>query len=387
MRLSIGKDTTFVQDDEPTEYIDLLKIPEDISDAKLNPGFKELLQNAAYTPAKRIIQELSPWIRPKDRHLEKEFQTNGFNQRIWELYLWTALKELRFEVDQLEAPDFLCKGDDEPLFTIEATTSGPSMSGTLAEIPDEPHDLESVVQYNNGYMAIKYGSSLTSKLRKQPPYWERPEAKGLPFILAIADFHRPDFKTLHPSMAYTHSGLAPYLYGFNSLVERDENGNYRVKSEPIEKHKYLDKEISSGFFNLPEAEHVSAVLFCNAGTIAKFNRMGILAGFGLPNYLYLREGEQYNVSDPIATEGTHCIVDICDPEYRECWSDELNLFHNPNALFPLNENVFKDINQHFSAGDHIQSQIYQTWIYSVTHNICILSDDGDTPPNDKTGKK
>jgi hypothetical protein len=40
------------------------------------------------------------------------------------------------------------------------------------------------------------------------------------------------------------------------------------------------KVIPSGFFDLPGPENVSAVLFSNSGTISKFNRMGVVAGFG-----------------------------------------------------------------------------------------------------------
>jgi transposase InsO family protein len=38
-------------------------------------------------------------------------------------------------------------------------------------------------------------------------------------------------------------------------------------------HHWGTKEIPSGFFDLPDAEHVSAVLFNSSGTIAKFNRI------------------------------------------------------------------------------------------------------------------
>jgi len=386
-RLSDGKDVITIQGDEPKVAINLIKVPENISVDQLHPAFKELTQNPAYIPAKKVIEELSPWIQPKDRHLEKEFQINGFDQRIWEIYLWAALKELRFDVTQLEAPDFLCKWGRKPLFTIEATTVAPSTSGPLADIPDEPHDLESIVKYNDDYMSIKFGSSLKSKLEKKPPYWQQTEAKGLPFILAIADFHRPDYQTQHPSMTYTHSALAPYLYGFKSFVVRDEDGNNHIESQPIEQHKYLDKEIPSGFFNLPNAENISAILFCNAGTIAKFNRMGILAGFGLPNYRYIRTGEKYNISDPIAAKGIPYSVDIQDPDYRESWSEELNLFHNPNALYPLNPDLIKDINQHFCVEDHIQSIIHQTWIYSATYNFGIVADDKETQSHEQIDEK
>ena len=364
----------FAQGDEPNKYIDLLKVTKKIPESKLHPYFIQLTRNLAYRPAMKVIRELSPWIQPKDRHLEKEFQTSQFDQRIWEIYLWAALKELMFDVEQLEAPDFLCKMEEEPLFTIEATTVAPSTSGVLSQIPDEPKDKKSLKRYNNGYMTIKFGSSLTSKLNKQPtPYWEMPDATNLPLVIAIADFHRSGDGEL-PSMGYTHSALAPYLYGFESLVVRTKQGKYEVQSTPIKKHKYLDKEIPSGFFNLPNAENISAILFCNTGTIAKFNRMGVLAGFGETNFKYIREGMKYNVSDPVATEGVACAFDIQSAEYNETWSEELHLFHNPNARYPLHKNFFRNINQHFSKGNYLESEIYPTWIYSHTNIIKIIDE-------------
>ena len=38
----------------------------------------------------------------------------------------------------------------------------------------------------------------------------------------------------------------------------------------------------SGFFDEPGAANVSAVIFSNAGTLSKFDRMGIIAGFEEP---------------------------------------------------------------------------------------------------------
>lgn len=53
------------------------------------------------------------------------------------------------------------------------------------------------------------------------------------------------------------------------------------------------QEIPSGFFFLPGAENVSAVLFSNSGTISKFNRMGLLAGFGAGRAQMIRKGFAY----------------------------------------------------------------------------------------------
>ena len=39
--------------------------------------------------------------------------------------------------------------------------------------------------------------------------------------------------------------------------------------------------------------------------------------------------------------------EISHPDYVEYWSDELQIFHNPNAKRPLDEHVFGGITQHY----------------------------------------
>ena len=359
--ITASSDTEYSQGDKPNSYIDLLSVTSSAANDQLDSHFIQLTQNPAYAPASRVFAELSPWLHPKDKHLEKEFQRQ-FDQRLWEIYLWAALKELMFDVEQLEAPDFLCKWGNKSLFTIEATTVARSESGKLAQVPDVPKDQETLAEYSE-YMAMKFGSSLRNKLNKTPPYWEKTKARGLPFVLAIADFHRSEDDTwlpAHPNM------LSRYLYGYEALVTRDSDGRHQIQSEPIDKHKYLEKEIPSGFFNLPKAENISAVLFSNAGTLPKFTRMGVLAGFKSPDYQYVRQGMKYNVADPLATEGIPVEINISAKDYAEKWSEEMHLFHNPNAKHRLPVEYFAHINQHFSKGDHIESKIHPTWIHSTT---------------------
>lgn len=88
--------------------------------------------------------------------------------------------------------------------------------------------------------------------------------------------------------------------------------------------------IPSDFFDQPGAENVSAVLFSNAGTIARFDRMSVVAGFGAPEHRYQRIGFRFN-PDPNAASGIPFSEDVSSPGYSEGWSDELQIFHNPNA--------------------------------------------------------
>ena len=107
-----------------------------------------------------------------------------------------------------------------------------------------------------------------------------------------------------------------------------------IKPEKIAAHRYGEKEVPSGFFDLPEAENVSAVLFSNAGTLAKFDRMGVVAGFGAEGYRYQRIGLRYD-PDPNAFMGRPFSEEVIAEEYEEYWSQEVQVFHNPNAARPL----------------------------------------------------
>ncbi len=162
-------------------------------------------------------------------------------------------------------------------------------------------------------------------------------------------------------MTYTQSALWPYLDGHCVTWEMID-GALVVRATKTGAHAYRGKTISSGFFDLPGAENVSAVLFSNAGTLAKFDRMGVAAGFAPSNHRYFRVGLRFN-SDPNAVLGVPYSVEV-DAEYEEYWSDELQLFHNPNAKHPLAPEAFGGITQHFfKDGDH----------YSLTPDRTILA--------------
>jgi hypothetical protein len=88
------------------------------------------------------------------------------------------------------------------------------------------------------------------------------------------------------------------------------------------------------------------VLFSNAGTLAKFDRMGVVAGFAPPSHKYHRVGLAYD-ADPNAVVGTSFSKDVSSVDYEEHWSDELQIFHNPKAKHPFAEGAFGGITQHF----------------------------------------
>ena len=247
-----------------------------------------------------------------------------------------------YDVTHQEAPDLKVSN---PWFSfyVEATTVAPSTSGALATHPN-PMTPEEVAEFNLNYMPMKFGSPLVSKLEKRDAnglhYWERQGEPNMPFVIAIADFHKEATKEETGSMVYTQSGLYAYLFGARVSVE-EVDGKVLLKTVPISEHTYNGKTVPSGFFDLPGAENVSAVIFSNAGTLAKFNRLGIRAGFAPPKYRYFRAGFSFD-PDPNALVGTPFYVDVQDPNYVEYWGDEVQVFHNPNAKHPISPEAFPD---------------------------------------------
>ena len=282
------------------------------------------------------------------------------------MYLWATFRELGFDVTQPEAPDFLCRAPGIA-FTVEATTVSPSTSGVLADHPN-PQTPEEMQEFLAHYMPMKFGSSLTSKLNKKDKdghsYWERGEAAKRPFLLAVADFHIPGSPDEPGSMTYTHSALWPYLYG-KRVTWDFIDGELVTRAVKGSDHVFNGKTVETGFFDLPGAENISAVVFSNAGTLAKFDCMGMAAGFApdIDKYRYYRMGTRFN-PDPNAVHPIPFFEEIGGTDYVEYWSDELQIFHNPNAMKPLKEDVFGGITQHyFKHGEQ----------YSVTPEGVVLA--------------
>lgn len=297
----------------------------------LNPAFRRLIEAEQFSSARGIIEPMMRWYQDVDGNFIEQFQTTGFDARVWELYFFAMLTELNFLIDRTEpAPDFLA----ESLFgkiAIEAVTVNPTEKGvgTLGEPPDR-NTKEGMWAYRNEYMPIKFGSVLYSKLRRR--YWTKKHVRGVPLVLAVQDFSLPG------SMTFTGSALGVYLYGYDHDPSRAEEGRLIVTPRRVTTHKWGEKEIPSGFFFQPEAENISAVLANFSGTLSKFNRIGRMAGFGSKRVQMIRRGVAIDL-DPNASEPVQFEHDVGSPEYHETWVEGCTVFHNPLALVPLDPDL------------------------------------------------
>lgn len=299
-----------------------------VANEKLHPNFLKIMPQPNgedfHGPTRIALQESFDKLPKPDGNFIKDFQSAGFDSRIWELYLNQTFHSIGLDVKQpSDRPDFLLSNGEEEVW-VEAVTANASQVfeeevGRISELWEQQDEV-----------AIKLGSALRDKLKKK--YWELPHVAGKPLVLAIADFHggSDGFRTsVHP--------LERYAYGIHARLTSNVGEEVTFDQEELEQHVGR-KTIPSGFFKLEGAENVSAILFSNAGTVAKFSRMGFVKN-PVPGMIVTRIGTEYDHdAKAIMPRAFATFVE----KDQEGWNDEAVILHNPYAKHPLSEAFFAD---------------------------------------------
>jgi hypothetical protein len=296
-------------------------------DAKLHDQFKRVRDSPLFESARATLREVFADFHDSDGNFVEQFQTTGFDQRTFELYLFAVFREAGLAVDRGHGrPDFVLTKDGVAI-CVEAVTANPASGPRPYSSVAQPRTSDEFADYLRNEVPIRLGSPLFSKLSKR--YWELPHVAGKPFVIAIEDFHGEG------SLGVGYSQLANYLYGQREHWYHDNEGNLIISLEPIDAHRLGAKEIPSGFFSQPGTEHISAVLFSNSGTIPKFHRMGHQGPYRSSKARIFRFGTCYRY-DPNAAEPDLFVYEVGDPEEDpETWTEGTVLIRNPNALHPV----------------------------------------------------
>lgn len=367
---------------------------------KMHPGFKLLLNEPSNSPARAMLEEVYQDFNDPDGNFLEQFQTTGFDSRLFELYLFAYFSRSGFEVDRThQSPDFMLTREGITI-SVEATTVNPTqgISSTGLSLPSglDTWQYRRVLEHE---LPIKFGSPLFSKLQQK--YWELEHCKGKPFVVAIEAFFDDE------SLEFSDAGLAQYLYGQRVSASWSQEGTLEVQTDFVESHVSGEKVIPSNFFGQPDREQVSAVMFTNSGTRAKFTRMGYQHGIGADNYDVSRFGYCYN-PNPDAKDPTYFSYSLAEPPLVESWGQGLVIFHNPNALNPLPRNFFaeavqmyveegevkadhpgwhpfssKTITKHFAKLEHRPHRFPRVFVAAIAktdfQNICGIAIDEDNP--------
>lgn len=333
--------------------------------SNLDPYFNIINSQSTHTAAKTLISEIMPYFFDVDGNFIQQFQTHGFDSRLWELYLFCYFNEEGLKINRKNyAPDFYLSNGDIDI-GLEAVIVGRKRKDMPSPKYVDPNF--NFNEENLNKMPIRFGSPLYTKLthmdKKGYHYWEYPHTVNRPFVIAIADFHED------LSMIWSQSALMTYLYGYRYDHRHDKNGKLIIIPEKIESHFDGDKVIPSGFFFQPNSENVSAVLSTSSGTVAKFNRIGKQCGFDQNNITMLRHVAAHD-SNPNASKPIIFDYEVTEDCF-ETWGEGVSVYHNPNAKHPLPFEFFPSATQYVLEGEYIKSYMPNIHVYSsVTTLIC-----------------
>lgn len=305
----------------------------------LNKYFTGFHSHRVYEPGRQMIFNIFNEMGDQDGNFIKDFQSGGFHARLLELFLYEFCKEQGITINNTEdRPDFNLEKNGVNFF-VEASTSNMTeneVEFTDANIQKALRNKNSTIQKRSlEQYIIKIGSVLFSKLQKK--YWELTWVNGNPLVIAVAAHHHVLANFI------PHAKMFEYLYGEQMKVSITKDNNLVGNLNTISTHKLDKKEIPAGFFKQPNAENISAVIFINSSDFWKFNRMGFESGLATKDIRMIRGGIEFNKSPN--SKGKYFNYVVGKNETNETWSEGVTLFHNPNAIHPLNTDIFDDINQ------------------------------------------
>jgi hypothetical protein len=335
-----------------------------VKEFKLNPYFDFISKSPIHSAARNVINEILPHFFDVDGNFVEQFQTQGFDSRLWELYLFCYFNEEGLLIDRSHfAPDFLLCNNDMNVSLEAVIVANKKPNKIWTKQPK----LEEIFKKQE-LMPARWGSSLYSKLthtdKSGKHYWEYSHTQQKPFVLAIADFHEP------LSMTWSQNSLITYLYGYKYDHSYNEKSELIINPIKVEKHIKGEgrSKIPSGFFFQDNSENVSAVLHSSCATISKFSRIGKQCGLDENDILMCRTGSVYN-PDPNASK-PNVFQYLVTEENSETWSEGVTVFHNPKAKYPLPSDFFPNAAQCYLQDEFIITNSYNPIVYSsVTLNL------------------
>lgn len=321
----------------------------------------KLLLTPSHHVAAWLLHQVYLALPDPDDNWASDCQTSNFHARMWEAQLLASFREQGLLVTQPHrSPDFRLQNRTGDEAWIEAVTANPATSydhvgahPTFA--PDDPH------QQQFGPAAERFAKTLGTKLQRR--YDRYQHVAGKPFAIALADFHAPG------SMVWSRTALLGYLYG--TRIELTEVAGTRTPVLHRETHLLGPARFPAGLFADARCQELSALVFSNACSIAKFNRVGVSAGAHAADYRYVRIGTFFDRT-PGALDPIPFCLDVTSDEYRslwphgyEPWSAELEVFHNPYARVPLPRSLLPEATHWFERhGEIVSESPYETAILS-----------------------
>ena len=295
----------------------------------IDDRFKMLTSTPYLSAAKGEINRIYNSWNGFDKDFANQFQTTNYESRLWELYTYEFLKSHKFliEKSQEERPDFKISIENEILY-IECVTSN-AKYGDRSDIMLNSLNTELEVDF-----ITRIGSSLFTKLSKE--YHKLNWVKGKPLVFAIQPFHNSE------SFNMNVYSIVKYLYGYEIVKDNHQNEGIKTTFNKItncKKDEHGELKEMASFFDLPNSEYVSGIIFTNSATIGKFSRMGFQNGLDNGETLdIIYSGIGY--SDKLNDTKPGSFVNSIKDKPFDNYNYGVTFFHNPNAKYPIDEDLF-----------------------------------------------
>ncbi len=333
-----------------------------------------LLTGASHHPAAWMLNQLYLALPKPDKNWAADCQTGNFHTRLWEAQLLASFREQGLLVTQpFESPDFRIENRLGGEAWVEAVTANPPIPYNHVNArPSSPPQTREEIFF--GPAALRFAKTLGNKLTRR--YDLMPHVKGKPFMIALADFQAP------ASMFWSREGLIGYLYGQGAEVKETDGRPRAVETSAS--HLLGPSAFPAGLFANDQHSELSAIIFSNACSIAKFNRVAISGGGAPKGLRYFRIGRFYDRT-PGALEGVPFCLDVTGTEYRalwpqgyEPWSAEVEVFHNPHAKHPVPFELLPEATHWFDqAGEMMCRAAYE---HAILWSQTRIQNDTDPAP-------
>ncbi|SMC41463.1 hypothetical protein [Sporomusa malonica] len=322
--------------------LDIFTLAKGLKEEDCNSKLLNLInQNFMMFNERSILLKWTKDFIDRDGKIINEFQTT-FHSSFWEFYLNAYFRQHNYVLDWTHIkPDFLIT---KPyMICIEAVVANIKLNG-ISESQRNLEDLLSMLsppwlQQDFTKMVdeaiVRYSNAISSKyLKYKKEYskcdWVKPFC---PFVIAMASYDQINYgrEYIYPMMAL--------LYG---LYYNPEERSYFPKATI--KKPGTTADIALNLFANLEFNQVSAIIFSCTTTIGKLTSLAISEGRSSLNQVYI-------IRENLFDNGPRYQLQIVSEESPELLSDGIFIFHNPNAINPLDNDAFPDATHFFYEED------------------------------------
>lgn len=349
---------------------------QNLTEKELHPYFKSLNTEASYLPAKELLKIISESYDDIDGNFVKAFQTEAFDQRFFELYIYCLLKEELFNLNrEYKYPDFVIEDENGKVkFGLEVTSINSKKSVDQISTSINPFDIN--IDINDKIQ--RWARLLDTKLNHtikingiEKHYWELEHIRNKPFILAVNDFQG------FLQMTWSFEILLSYCYGLDTSY--NTNGLLPVEVQE-NLRKVLKKNIDLRFFSQPGAEYISAIIVNPSATLSKFNRMGKEMGYGKKNIDIYCSKTFYDIENNTKVVYQEYLDETV--EISEKFTDGLIVLKNPNAIYPIYDELFPESLQFNEENGHLNVFSFKKLsLYNCVQNNLHIIDNGASAVN------